>query len=280
MGVLALSPAFGASGFLTTKKAKRLFITKKAANTRFAGRSDVYSKADADARFLGKTEGDAKYLGKTEGDAKYLPAEASTQLQVPPQSWVSKDGNKPEAAVLYEPGSSALSSEGTDQVFLAGVTLPSKLQGRTVRVDGFELCYDAGSSAVLSDVFLGRTFANDSESGVQTLIDDEVDRTDTTCRTYSAGNPISLSPSQGNRCRCSRRLPLRPKRDRHLSTHIELEHVEGWRQQAAARKVTPSKPKIVIGPTVSVRGTTSPAVEMSTTPGSSTPAIAAGSKTR
>lgn len=90
-----------------------------------------------------------------------------------------------------------MSSKGTDQVFLAGVTLPSTVQGRAVKVDSFELCYDAGSSAVLFDVFLGRTFATASESGVETLINDEVDRTDTTCRTYSAGNPISLDPTQG-----------------------------------------------------------------------------------
>ncbi len=185
--MLALSPAFGASGFLTAKKARKVFITKKAANGRFARKGDAYSMANADTKFIAKTE----------GDARYLAAAGSTQLQVPPQAWVSKDGNKPGASVLYEPGSSGLHSEGTGQVFLAGVTLPSTLQGRTVRIDGFELCYDAGSLAVLSDVFLGTTFATASESGVQIRIEDGVDRTDTACRTYSAGNPISLSPTQG-----------------------------------------------------------------------------------
>jgi hypothetical protein len=65
VGVLALSPAFGASGFLTVKKAKKLFITRKAGNAQFARGSDVYSKAAADAKFLGKAEGDARGWKRT-----------------------------------------------------------------------------------------------------------------------------------------------------------------------------------------------------------------------
>jgi hypothetical protein len=208
MGLLAISPALGGPAFLTAKKAKRTFVTKraakktfvtkKAATATFARKTGVYSKPEADARFLTGAQGDARYLTGAQGDGRYLPATAATTLQVPTMTFVSKFGNAAASSVQYNGAETALHGDSaTPQTFFAGVTMPGNLQGRDVTVQSFDLCYDAGTLAVIDEVFLARSLANPSESTSTNLIDDTTDRADSTCRTYSASPPITLDPTQG-----------------------------------------------------------------------------------
>src|SRR5205807_741554 len=107
----------------------------------------------------------------------------ATALQVPAGSWVSKSDNAGSSSVAFKLGETTLHGDSASpQTFQAGVTLPSSLQGRPVKVTGFELCYDSGDLAVVDEVFLDRTRATQSFSEAETMIDDTTDRTDTTCR--------------------------------------------------------------------------------------------------
>lgn len=116
---------------------------------------------------------------------------------MPATAWVPLEAGNPNISVEYLPFEAGLKGEGSARKFFAGVTLPSILQGRPVRVDSFELCYDAGVSAVLSEVSLEQTFATPSEAGVHTLFGDTTDRTDSTCRTYSGNAPVTVGPTEG-----------------------------------------------------------------------------------
>ncbi len=129
-----------------------------------------------------------------------LPTNVSTRttLQVPLESWVSEANNDPASSVAVATNNAALrGASSSPQTFLAGVTLPSTLQGRAVTVKSFDLCYDGGALAVLDEVFLDRTDATATTWQAVTKIDDTTDRIDSTCRTYSAASPIAIGPTQG-----------------------------------------------------------------------------------
>jgi hypothetical protein len=189
-----VSPAFGGPGFLTAKKARKIFVTKKlarkyltrasAASTYVTGSdaaSTFLSQSEAQGKYVGKSEADEKYVGKSEADEKYLPASAETILQVPPVAWQTSNSSSSTEyfanATRLERGSAGETS------FNAGIPLPSVLQGRPVKVTGMELCYEATFGATLSAVYL----YFEGAPGVT----DETDRTDNACRTYEPEAPVS-----------------------------------------------------------------------------------------
>ena len=178
VGVLALaltatviSPALGGPGFLTKSGAKKTFFTKKKTNQLF--------------------------LRKSSASANFLPASGDTTLQISPDNWVATGS----ATVAHFSGEADLKGSSGTEFFNAAINLPTQLQGRAVKIDSFELCYDATiANAKLDRVFLFVTknaTASDpipSAPGA-TPIDDDTDRTDSTCRTYAAAGPVTIGPN-------------------------------------------------------------------------------------
>ena len=195
LGVLAalataaiVSPAVGGPNFLTLKKAKKVFFTKKQTNARFLRKSAGYTRGQADAAFLNEAE----------GDARYLPASGGTRLQVSPDSWVPAS---PDVFVERHFGLATMktTAPASDKLFFASLALPSPVQGAEVAIESLELCYSATSaSATLDFVALNITrnvTAADPFPITDEAILDSTDRDDQTCRTYTAGGAVPIGPN-------------------------------------------------------------------------------------
>jgi hypothetical protein len=194
---LAISPAIGASGFLTQKKGVKLFFTKKQANklflTKKAGSKLVTdATVETDKKIAAATAG---LVSKAQADSSYLPSKGSFQLQVSPTNWVAAS----TGTVDYSTAAAGLDSTGAvaDRFFNAALTIPAVLAGRPVSLTSFELCYNTLANATIDRVFLFTntpTSADVSPIGT-TPIDDEADRTDAACRTYAGAAPIPIGPT-------------------------------------------------------------------------------------
>ena len=189
IGVLALaltatviSPALGGPGFLTKNAAKKTFFTKKKTNQ----------------LFLRKSSASSRFYTKDQANSTFLPASGDTTLQISPDNWVAAGTS---ATVTHFSGDALLKGSSGTEFFNAALNLPIELQGRAVKIDSFELCYSAtNAGAKLDRVFLfvirDATAANPVPGAPgETPIDDNTDRTDSSCRTYAAANPIAIGPS-------------------------------------------------------------------------------------
>lgn len=184
-----ISPAVGGPRFLTLGDAKKVFVTKKQANRKFLRKAAAYNRRQANARFLDQSE----------GDGRYLPAGTATRIQVSPDNWVAADADVDIDHFSGEVQLGTLSAGA--KFFNAALTLPTVLHGRPVKVDSFELCYDATDPEVTLDyAFLfvvPNSTADDplgSSSGI-TPIEDDTNRNDATCRTIAGAAPVTLGPN-------------------------------------------------------------------------------------
>jgi hypothetical protein len=188
LGVLAvaltatiISPALGGPGFLTNKAAKKTFFTKKKTNQ----------------LFLRKSSASSSFYTKSQANSTFLPASGDTTLQISPDNWVAAGS----ATVTHFSGEAQLKGSSGTEFFNAALNLPTVLQGRAVKIDDFELCYSAtNAGAKLDRVFLfvvrNATASNAIPSAPgETPIDDNTDRTDSSCRTYAAASPVAIGPN-------------------------------------------------------------------------------------
>ncbi|HVO54114.1 MAG TPA: hypothetical protein VMT37_06865 [Solirubrobacterales bacterium] len=172
-----VSPAFGGPGFLTPQQAKTIFVTKKAAKK-------LLSKSAAGSTYLTKSAA-ASLVSKSEAESKFLPSSAPSTLQVSPSSWVAASGG---GTVSYFTNQVNLNKSASGEAFFdAGMTVPSVLQGRPVRITSFELCYEASATAALEKVLL--------RVGSENVVEDNTKRTDNTCRTYTPASPVTIGSS-------------------------------------------------------------------------------------
>lgn len=197
-GAVAISPAIGGPGFLTNKKASRIFAKKDQVYTKSVADATFLSKSEADNKFLPKSEADGRFLPRSEADGRFLPLSHSIREMVSPDAWVAfVDGDV--TRVVHEQGEGQLTWTGSgaalDVPFNAALDLPQAIQGRTVRVESFELCYETDVNVTLSRVSLVKTsnVTNvDPDGATSTPIDDTTNRTDNNCRTYSGAGPVAI----------------------------------------------------------------------------------------
>jgi hypothetical protein len=178
LGGFVISPAFGGPGFLTTKKAKKLFVTKKSAKS-------FLTTSSADGTYLSKASAAGTYVTKAAADSSYLPASGNIRLAVPPSALVAASGG---GSVSYFSNETDLHGASSGIFFNAPITVPVTLQGHALRLNSVELCYSATlAPATLDAIFL-------FVGGVVKL-EDDTNRHDNACRTYAPANPVALGPN-------------------------------------------------------------------------------------
>jgi hypothetical protein len=185
----ALDPMLKAKP-LTKGKAKKLFYTKKASDSRYL------SKADADSRYLSKTESDSRYYSKAESDERYLPADGPTVLQASPLSWEQTNG-----------ASLANVAKGTDGIFLTsgvattatvaiGPTYPTELQAQPMRLLKVNACYQTPNSTTVTAARIQIATNGSGSPSIVSAFTDSTPRTDDACRDYVLPTPTLLGPDQ------------------------------------------------------------------------------------
>jgi hypothetical protein len=170
---LTVSPALGGPGFLTVQKAKRVFFTKKKTNRLFLRKSAALTQAD--------------------GDARYPQRHGTMRVQVGPDNWVQGSNT---ATVDYAPFLVSMQSTGAanTQRFHASPQLPSEVGGEPVRIESFELCYDATApSAEIDGMALLRQTTTGPSDTHDTLATDTTVRNDKACAIV----PVASSPALG-----------------------------------------------------------------------------------
>jgi hypothetical protein len=179
-----VSPALGGPGFLTKKKANRVFLRKGAANR----------------LFLSKAEAGSRFYSRPEADSRFLRPEGETRINTGPTNWVlglAVEGPPVEATYFAD----ALRLRSTAKAkAVAEITpeLPVAQYGRTTKMLGAELCYDADASAELQAVFLEIVSESNGIGQPPPLTEvakDQTPRTDNACRTYRAVSPVGIGPS-------------------------------------------------------------------------------------
>jgi hypothetical protein len=191
-----VSPALGGPGFLTKKKANKLYLKKKDASRLFL------SKGDADSRFLAKGDADSRFPAKgevytrPEADSRFLRPEGEIRIVSGPTNWVlGPTFAGPDPSVAYFSDSVRLRSSAEATAF-AQITpeLPAVLYGRPMKFVGAEFCYTATANARLN--FVSLAILTESEKlgipDVAELVLDGTTRTDDACRTYKAASPVTL----------------------------------------------------------------------------------------
>jgi hypothetical protein len=192
-GGYAISPAIGGGGKLLTKKrAKRIFYPRAEADARFAPAGSSYSKSESETRFapLGSS------YSKSESDARYLSPTGDTRLSVDPNHWDEQFGGglsvqRFSGSVVFSAGG-ALSNQFANQ----SLEVPQLQFGIPLRVVAFELCYETANNSTLDEISLRRVTATAAVpvGSPVDLIDDPTNRTDNSCRTYTAPSPIPIGP--------------------------------------------------------------------------------------
>jgi hypothetical protein len=179
-----VSPALGGPGFLTTKKANKVFLKKRVANT----------------RFLTKNEAGTLFYSRGEADSRFLRPEGEIRINAGPTNWVvgaAFEGPAPTATYFADAVRLRSTAEAAAFAQLAP-EIPVNLYGRPVKIVGAELCYDAGANAELEAVILDMV----SESNgigepppITEVVRDQTSRTDNACRSYRAPSPVPLDPN-------------------------------------------------------------------------------------
>jgi hypothetical protein len=198
-----VSPAFGGPGFLTKKKADKLYLKKNAAKALLSKgeASGLYlSKAEADGRFYSRSEADARTYSKGEADGRFLRPEGAIRIASGPTNWVLGPTffEEPDPKVTYFADATRLrSSAAVTAAAQMMPDLPATLYGRATKIAGAELCYDASSTARLASVILEAFTESDGISApvlTTSIVEDNTLRTDNNCRTYTASTPVALGP--------------------------------------------------------------------------------------
>lgn len=120
------------------------------------------------------------------------------RLNVPPTSWVPAGIPVPEVEYFigqaqFEQGGGA----GTSRSVFANVQAPNQIAGERMELKSFELCYEAGASAVLTELAV-RTILSTSATlfSDTTVISDDSERTDSGCREYEPDQRVVLGPNE------------------------------------------------------------------------------------
>jgi hypothetical protein len=156
LGAYALSPAIGGPRGLTTKRAKKLFYTKTASDSRY------YSKEVANARFLPRQTGEYSFT-------------------VDPYEWDGPGRSEQPGFVRF--ASAALNQSLT----LHDGNLPNQFAGKGLRLVAIEICYEL-SNATLDRVEVlrsGPAIADPIPAPI-TFLDDPGDYTGNECRRFDA----------------------------------------------------------------------------------------------
>ncbi len=79
----------------------------------------------------------------------------------------------------------------------ANVQPPNQVAGRSMQLKSFEVCYGAEATAILNEVEV-RTIESTASTlfSDTTVISDETDRTDQSCRSYEPAGPVVVGPNE------------------------------------------------------------------------------------
>jgi hypothetical protein len=67
--------------------------------------------------------------------------------------------------------------------------------GQAHPIDSVVLCYAASAMATIDTVILDKTTSVTAPGTDTALVNDDTDRTDTTCRTYAPAGPVAIGPN-------------------------------------------------------------------------------------
>jgi hypothetical protein len=169
---VVLTPSFSAS-FLTKRAAKGLFYTKQKSNARY------YTKAQADAKFAPADSG---------GPTSISASAAEWQKSNP--TFLAEPNPDPTGTTINYGG------EATDQFFEIGADLPTVLNGAPMKLTGMDACYrttDGANDTTLKNVRIYRFDPETAATGQ--VFEDQTDRTDDACRSYTLPTPAELQPT-------------------------------------------------------------------------------------
>lgn len=128
-----VSPALGGPGFITKKRAGKIYLSKKKAKK-------IY---------LTQKAATGRYYTQSQTDAKYPAASGTTRVPVFPTAWflpAVPAGGSVSANFAYFRIGATQSTPSVDA--LTPITFPSVLYGQTVTIKGLEICqrFDPGVS--------------------------------------------------------------------------------------------------------------------------------------
>ncbi len=194
-----VSPALGGPGFLTKKKADKLYLKKKAADARFLAKSAAGGLATKSeiSGLLSSAAADGRFYSRTEADARFMRREGATRVTATPSLWQSAPifgGPEPTVVRFVDGFRLTTSEEGVSSAYLTP-ELPTALYGRAMKLAGVEYCYSAGANAKLGGTFLelfSQTSGPDVPPVTTQVATDLTTRTDSTCRTITAPSPVPL----------------------------------------------------------------------------------------
>lgn len=172
----------------------------------FARAGAAPSAHNHDDRYFTEAESDARYynVGEKVGDADTLDGFDSAEfvqnggiklvVLKPWQVWPSAGVTIDSSFFGFTIFSAAAAAADKNLILVPDI--PVTLYGKSLELTGMQLCYDAqDANAVLDQVMLFRSYANNGNVHNNTfVVDDMTDRDDSTCRTYT-GTPQVLAPN-------------------------------------------------------------------------------------
>jgi hypothetical protein len=186
---VALSGTAYAAGKVGSKDIKTGAVKSKQ-----IGDDQVKSKDLRDGKAVKSRDVKDDSLTAADIDESTFPS--TIRLNLPPTSWVT--AGIPDADVTYFVGLARVEGAGAGfrNVF-ANVQVPNQLGGRSMELKSFELCYGAAATAVLNEVKV-RTIESTSTTPFSdtTVISDDTDRSDSSCRTYEPSQPVVVGPNE------------------------------------------------------------------------------------
>lgn len=205
VGYLALVVALGGTAYAADKigsqDIKRDAIKSKHIKKNQVKSSDLKNDKAVKSKDVkdGSLEGrDVRDDSLTAADLDESTLPSSIRHTLPPTSWVS--AGVPSAEVSYFIGLAKVEKgplAGSFRNVQANVQVPNRLAGRSMELKSFELCYAASATAVLDEVTVRKIFSDSSTTfSDTTVISDDADRTDQTCRTYEPATPVVLGPNE------------------------------------------------------------------------------------
>jgi hypothetical protein len=165
LGSYAIAPAVGGPGSLTTKKAKRLFYTKKGTH----------------ARFYTKNQSNARYFTRAVANARFVPRQSGEHaVTLDPYDWLrsGSPGNP-------QPGFARFTALGVNtKLDLHDGSLPSQFAGKGLRLSGIEVCFELNNATVerLQVFRSGPIGSGDPIPSQVTFIDEALDDSADQCR--------------------------------------------------------------------------------------------------
>lgn len=192
---MALLVALGGTAYAAEKIGSG-DIKRNAVKSKHVGKGQVKSSDIKDGK--GVKSDDVKDDGLTGADVDESTLRSSVRLNLPPTSWVS--AGIPPADVEYSIGQALVeqgpAGAGPRNVF-ANAQPPNQVAGRSMQLKSFEVCYQGGATAILNEVVV-RTIASTASTlfSDTTVISDETDRTDQSCRTYEPAGPVVVGPNE------------------------------------------------------------------------------------